>query len=71
MAFSDESNSDDPLRNSSTADEWESFLAEKRAQVDHHTRELADAEGELNERVFALFQLTKDEIAPLEREVEH
>jgi len=32
---------------------------------------LADAEGELNDRVYRLFQLTPDEIKLLQREVEH
>lgn len=60
-----------PLKNPRTAEEWESYLAEKRAEVVRQTRELADAESELNDRVFALFQLTKEEIALLLREVEH
>ena len=54
-----------------TADEWEPYLGERRATVDRLSRELADAEGELNARVFRLFNLTPSEIALLEREVAH
>jgi hypothetical protein len=32
---------------------------------------LLDAESEINERVFHLFNLTNEEIAPLQREAEH
>jgi hypothetical protein len=35
------------------------------------TRDIDDAEAELNDRVYALFHLTKDEIELLQREVEH
>ena len=42
-----------------------------RVAVDRQTRELADAEAELNDRVFALFHLTPTEIQLLQREVEH
>jgi len=54
-----------------TADEWEPYLAEKRAEVDRLTRALADAEAEINDRVYRLFHLTPDEIKLLQREVEH
>jgi hypothetical protein len=60
-----------PLKNPRTADEWEPYLAEKRAEVARLTGELSDAEAELNDRVFALFHLTQDEIDLLMREVEH
>ncbi len=60
-----------PLKNPRTADQWESYLAEKRDEVDRQTRELADAEAELNGRVYTLFHLTQDEIELLQREVEH
>jgi hypothetical protein len=39
--------------------------------VDRLTRSLADAEADLNDRVYALFHLTPDEIKLLQREVEH
>ncbi len=60
-----------PLLNPRTADEWEPYLAEKRAEVERLTRELADAEAEINARVYRLFDLTPDEISLLQREVEH
>ncbi len=61
----------DPLKNPRTADQWEPYLAEKQAIVHRLTRELADAEAELNDRVYRLFNLTPDEIKLLQREVEH
>jgi hypothetical protein len=54
-----------------TADRWEPYLAENREAVARLTRRLADPEAELNDRVYALFQLTADEIRLLQREVEH
>ena len=60
-----------PFRNPRTADEWEPYLAEKQAIVHRLTRELADAEAELNDRVYRLFDLTAEEIKLLQREVEH
>jgi hypothetical protein len=63
--------SGDPFKNPRTADEWEPYLAEKQALVHRLVRELADAEAELNDRVYLLFNLTPDEIKLLQREVEH
>lgn len=60
-----------PLKTPRIADEWEPYLAEKRAAVELLTRQIADAEAELNDRVFQLFHLTPDEIRLLQREVEH
>ena len=60
-----------PLKNPRIADEWEPYLAEKRAEADALSRQLADAEAELNERVYRLFDLTADEVKLLQREVEH
>jgi hypothetical protein len=60
-----------PLKNPRIADEWEPYLAEKLAEVNALSRQLADAEAELNERVYRLFELTADEIKLLQREVEH
>jgi hypothetical protein len=60
-----------PLKNPRTADEWEPYLDEKRRDLDVLSRGLADAEAELNERVYRLFNLTVDEIKLLQREVEH
>jgi hypothetical protein len=39
--------------------------------VERISSELADAEAEINERVFRLFSLTPEEIALLLKEVEH
>ena len=63
--------SGDPFKNPRTADEWEPYLTEKQAIAHRLTRELADAEGELNDRVYRLFRLTPDEINLLKHEVEH
>jgi hypothetical protein len=60
-----------PFKSPRVADEWESYLAENRQEVDRLTRVLTDAEGELNDRVYRLFHLTSDEIELLQREVEH
>ena len=43
----------------------------KKAEVDRLSRQLADAEAELNDRVYQLFDLTRDEIKLIQREVEH
>jgi hypothetical protein len=53
------------------ADEWEAYLHEKRNENTHLTRALADAEAELNDRVYRLFSLTADEVKLLQKEVEH
>ena len=60
-----------PFKNPRTADEWESYFTEHRTTLDHHSRALADAESELNARVYRLFNLTPEEIQLLQREVEH
>jgi hypothetical protein len=60
-----------PFKKPQTADEWEPYLAEKRSAVWSLTRQLADAESEINSRVYKLFDLTQDEISMLQREVEH
>jgi hypothetical protein len=60
-----------PFRNPRIADEWEPYLEEKQRAVDRMSGELAAAEAELNEHVYALFKLTPQEIALLQREVEH
>lgn len=60
-----------PFSSPKTADEWEPYLAKHRREVERLTRELADAEAEINDRVYRLFQLTPDEIKLLKREVEH
>jgi type I restriction-modification system DNA methylase subunit len=60
-----------PFTAPQTADEWEPYYKAKRAEVDKLRRKLADAEEEINERVYRLFNLTAEETALLKREVEH
>jgi hypothetical protein len=60
-----------PFQSPKTADEWDPYLRDKNAEHDALTKQLADAEAEINDRVYRLFDLTKDEIALLQREVEH
>ena len=60
-----------PFKKPQTADEWEPYLEEKRSAVQSLTKQPADAEHEINQRVFRLFNLTADEIALLMKEVEH
>ena len=60
-----------PLKNPRVADEWEPYLEEKRAEQTRLTQALQTVEAELNERVFRLFHLTPEEIALLQKEVEH
>jgi Eco57I restriction-modification methylase len=61
----------DPMKNPRLADEWEPYLHEKRDENARLMRALADAEAELNDRVYRLFNLTADEIKLLQKEVEH
>ncbi len=60
-----------PMKNPRAADEWEPYLQEKRNENARLTRALADAEAELNDRVYRVFDLTADEIKLLRKEVEH
>ena len=60
-----------PFKKPQTADEWEPYLAEKRSALESLTRQLSDAEAEINARVYKLFDLTPSEISLLQREVEH
>jgi len=60
-----------PMKNPHLADEWESYLATKKADQSRLTTELEAAEAELNDRVYRLFDLTPEEIKLLEKEVEH
>lgn len=47
-------------------DEWETWLAERRAGHDQLTAEIVRLETELNERVYALFDLNAEEIKIVE-----
>ncbi len=60
-----------PFKTPRAADEWEPYLAEHGREIDRLTRALADAEGDLNDRVYHLFGLTPEEIQLLQREVAH
>lgn len=60
-----------PLKTPKIADQWEPYLDEKRHDHKQLSRQLADAESEINDRVYRLFHLTPDEIALLRHEVEH
>jgi hypothetical protein len=60
-----------PMKNPRAADEWEPYLQEKRDDNARLTRALTDAEAELNDRVYRLFNLTADEVKLLQMEVEH
>ncbi len=60
-----------PFTNPKTADEWEPYLTEKRGEIESLAKQLADAEAEINERVYKLFQLTPADVKLLQREVEH
>lgn len=49
--------------------EWESWIAASRAEIHALTAEIARLEGEINAKVYALFDLTPDEIALLEANI--
>ncbi|MBN8421655.1 MAG: hypothetical protein J0L73_22250 [Verrucomicrobia bacterium] len=48
------------MKNPRTADEWESYLIEKRTEQTRLTNALNVAETEINDRVYRLFDLTPD-----------
>jgi SAM-dependent methyltransferase len=60
-----------PMKNPRLADDWEPYLHEKRVENVRLSRALADAEAELNDRVYRLFDLTADEVKLVQKEVEH
>jgi hypothetical protein len=60
-----------PMKNPRLADEWEPYLHEKRDENTRLTGALAEAEAELNDRVYRLFSLTPGEVKLLQKEVEH
>lgn len=47
-------------------DQWERYLAEKRAEAAALAARIAEAEAEINARVYRLFDLSKDDIALIE-----
>ena len=60
-----------PMKNPKAADEWEPYLQEKRDENARLTRVFSDAEAELNNRVYRLFNLTAEEIKLLQKQVVH
>lgn len=51
-------------------DEWERYFNTRRAEVAVLSARIADAESEINDRVYSLFDLDRDEIASIEEEIE-
>jgi len=49
--------------------DWESWITTSRAEIHALTAEIARLETEINAKVYALFDLTPDEIALLEANV--
>ena len=49
--------------------DWESWIAENRTKIQALTAEIARIEGDINAKVYALFDLTADEIALLEANI--
>ena len=52
-------------------DGWEDYLRERKAEHEGFTREIIRLETELNERVYALFDLTPDEIKLIEESTKY
>ncbi len=49
--------------------EWENWISESRAEIHALSAEIARIENEINAKVYALFDLTPDEIALLEANI--
>ena len=58
--------SDIPLK---ARNEWENWIAENRTQIHALSAQIAAAEAEINAKVYALFNLTPEEIALLEANI--
>jgi len=58
--------SDIPLKD---RNEWENWISENRAKIHALSAEIARIENEINAKVYALFDLTPDEIALLEANI--
>ncbi|MGI9179541.1 MAG: hypothetical protein ACR2H9_03450, partial [Longimicrobiaceae bacterium] len=52
-------------------DEWEAWLSDQRAEHETLTREIIEREMELDERVYALFDLTAEEIRVVEQSTKY
>jgi quercetin dioxygenase-like cupin family protein len=50
-------------------DEWERYFRARKAEVEGLSARIADAEAEINDRVYRLFDLDRDEIALIEEEI--
>ncbi|MGH7075458.1 MAG: Eco57I restriction-modification methylase domain-containing protein [Stellaceae bacterium] len=50
-------------------DAWERYFNARKAEVEALSRRIADAESEINDRVYRLFALDRDEIALIEEEI--
>ena len=48
------------------ANEWEDFFTEQKAKIDRLSAKVCAAETDIDQRVYALFDITRDEIALLE-----
>jgi hypothetical protein len=59
-------NADIPLKE---RNEWESWISQNRARIHELTAEIAHIEGEINARVYDLFDLTPQEISLLEANI--
>ena len=49
--------------------EWEQWLAAERKKIEEYSATLNNGETELNRQVYALFDLTPDEIRLIEAEI--
>ena len=58
--------SDIPLK---ARNEWENWIAENRTQIHALSAQIAAAEAEINAKVYALFNLTPEEIELLEANI--
>ncbi len=58
--------SDIPLKD---RNDWENWISDNRTQIHALTAEIAQIEGEINAKVYALFELTPEEIALLEANI--
>ena len=50
-------------------DEWEQYFGDRKLEVQRLSDRIADVETEVNERVYRLFDLERDEVALIEEEI--
>ncbi|HXQ50407.1 MAG TPA: N-6 DNA methylase [Stellaceae bacterium] len=53
----------------SERDEWERYFNARKMEVESLSARIADAEAEINDRVYRLFDLDRDEVALIEEEI--